>query len=277
MHPRNRYRSPHDFPALAKLEPELADYLITTPDGRTSLRFGDPRAVYLLNRTLLLRDYGLTHWDLPAGHLTPPVPGRLDYIHLLHDLCPDAGRVLDIGTGASLIYPLLGRKEYGWQFVGTEVNPTSLRVAGAIIKANRLKGIELRRQQVGHILTGILRPGERVDLTMCNPPFFASRESAVAAGRAKWQKLGKRDRGLTFGGADSELHTPGGEAGFLRQYIAESKAHANQVRWFTTLVSKSGYLGAALQQLERVGAKPPSVLPLEQGNKRMRVLAWQFS
>ena len=277
MHPHNRYGSPHDFAALATLEPELRDYLTTTPDGRVSLCFSDPRAVYLLNRTLLRRDYGLRHWDLPAGHLVPPVPGRLDYIHLLHDLLPDAKRVLDIGTGASLIYPILGVREYGWQFVATEINRRSLRVAQAIVRANKLRSIELRSQDGSGIVQGGIRDGERFDLTMCNPPFHGSREQAEAAGRAKWRKLGKQARGLTFGGADSELHTPGGEAGFLRRMIAESQHFGGQVRWFTTLVSKVGYLSAARRQLDQLDSNKVRVLPLEQGNKRMRVLAWQFA
>ena len=277
VHPKNRYRKEHDFLALVQLEPQLAAYLTRTPDGRTSLDFSAPQAVYLLNRTLLRRDYGLTHWALPEGHLVPPIPGRLDYVHTLADLLPQARTVLDVGTGASLIYPILGRREYDWSFVGSEVNPTSLRVARAIIKANRLRHIELRQpSNPQHLFRGVVRPGEYFDLTMCNPPFFDSRTTARRAARSKWKKLGRKDRGLTFGGADSELVYPGGEAAFLRTMIGESAEIARQVGWFTTLVSRGGYLRSASERLDRLNAKYQQ-LPLAQGNKRMRILAWRFA
>ncbi|WP_420460586.1 23S rRNA (adenine(1618)-N(6))-methyltransferase RlmF [Neolewinella sp.] len=278
MHTKNRYGGKHDFAALLDLEPEMADYLRNAPDGHTTLDFTKARAVYLLNRTLLKRDYDLEHWDLPRGYLTPAVPGRLDYIHLLADLAPRTERVLDIGTGASVIYPILGTREYGWRFVGTDVNPKSIKVARAIVQFNPgLRGVEVRQQNdAGHIFAGVLLPGERFDLTMCNPPFHTDRPTALTAGRTKWTKLGKRDRGLTFAGHDAELTTPGGEARFLRTMIAESSICREQVKWFTCLVSQRGYLSAAHQQLEALGVVEERVLDLAQGNKQMRVLSWRW-
>ena len=92
MHSRNRYRRPHDFTDLAGTVPQLSDHFITTPDGRTSLDFTDPGAVRLLNKALLLRDYGLQFWDIPEGSLCPGVPGRLDYIHAVGELLGDRAR-----------------------------------------------------------------------------------------------------------------------------------------------------------------------------------------
>ena len=278
MHGKNRYRGKHDFTILVEVEPELADYLRVAPDGHTTLDFSASRAVYLLNRTLLKRDYGLQHWDLPEGYLTPAVPGRLDYIHLLADLAPQTERVLDIGTGASLIYPILGVREYGWHFVATDINPRSIKVARAIVQFNPgLRSVAVRQQDdKNQIFTGILQPKEYFDVTMCNPPFHTDRPTALTAGRTKWTKLGKRDRGLTFAGHDAELTTPGGETRFLRTMIAESSDYRKQVGWFSTLVSKRGYLRAARGQLDTLGVAEVQVLDLAQGNKRMRVLAWRW-
>lgn len=277
MHPRNRYAGKHDFRVLADLEPELNNFLTTTPDGRISLSFHEPRAVYLLNRTLLKRDYGLLHWDIPPDNLTPPIPGRLDYIHELGDLSPDASSVLDVGCGASLIYPILGSREYGWSFVGTEINKRSVAVARAIIKFNKLNNIVVRHQPNGDaIFKGVVGEKDTFDLTMCNPPFYSSREEALASADKKWRKLGVTDRGQSFGGTNDELYTPGGEPAFLRTMIDESKLFADQVGWFTTLISKKGYLTAATQQLDQVGAAEVKILAMGQGNKRSRVLAWRY-
>ncbi len=279
MHPRNRYAGKHNFTELLALEPELGPHLTTTPDGRISLDFAHERAVYLLNRLLLRRDYGLEHWDIPAENLTPPLPGRLDYIHLLHDLYPEARNVLDVGTGASLIYPILGVGEYRWSFVGSEVDARSVRVASAIVKFNPSlrRKVEVRKQSdPGRIFNGIIREGERFDLTMCNPPFFESWEDALSASRKKWEQLGREDAGLNFGGADHELWTTGGEPGFLKRMIGESVGYRDRVGWFTSLVSRKGYLRQAQQELDQVKAKEVKVVEMEQGNKRTRVLAWKF-
>jgi len=305
MHPRNRYAQPHDFPALAKVVPGLADHLITTPDGRTSLNFASPVAVRLLNQALLLRDYNLKFWDLPKGNLCPGVPGRLDYIHTLAELLeedqvglPPAGLInvpaqgkrkkgapritgLDIGTGASLIYPILGVKEYGWNFVATDVSERSLKVATAISKFNPGLGkkVVLRRQSdPSTIFHNVIRPGERFDFTMCNPPFFDSAEAASAAAQLKWEKLGKTNGPsptLNFGGQANELWTEGGEPAFLRQMIRESVDCASQVGWFTTLVSKKGYLKIAEIEFGRLGITTTRTIRIGQGGKLRRVLCWR--
>lgn len=302
MHTRNRYAQPHDFPGLTKVVPGLAEHLITTPDGRTSLNFAAPQAVRMLNQALLLRDYGLKYWDIPEGNLCPGVPGRLDYIHALAELLeedqarpqvqakgiqeqgkkgPPGITGLDIGTGASLIYPILGSKEYDWNFVASDVAERSLKVAGAIAKFNSglSKKVELRRQpDPTLVFRHIIRPGERFDFTMCNPPFFESAEAAGAAAKLKWEKLGKTtgpSPTLNFGGQANELWTAGGEPAFLRQMIKESADYASQVGWFTTLVSKKGYLKIAEIEFGRLGITDTRVIGIGQGGKLRRVLCWR--
>ena len=302
MHSRNRYAQPHDFPALTKVVPSLADHLITTPDGRISLNFASPQAVRLLNQALLLRDYGLKYWDIPEGNLCPGVPGRLDYIHALAELLEEGqartqvqgkgtkeqGRKgptriigLDVGTGASLIYPILGSKEYGWNFVASDVAERSLKVAAAIAKFNPglTKKVKLRHQpESSAVFRNVIRPGERFDFTMCNPPFFESAEAAGAAARLKWEKLGKTtgpSPTLNFGGQANELWTAGGEPAFLRQMIRESVDYASQVGWFTTLVSKKGYLKIAEIEFGQYGITDTRIIGIGQGGKLRRVLCWR--
>ncbi|MGE1161688.1 RlmF-related methyltransferase, partial [Pantoea agglomerans] len=65
----------------------------------------------------------------------------------------------------------------------------------AIVQSNDLnKVIQLRQQENRkHILIGLLEPGERFDLTMCNPPFHASMDEATKGSERKWRALGKAD------------------------------------------------------------------------------------
>src|SRR5690606_27138488 len=118
------------------------------PYGKQSIDFADPEAVRVFNRALMRQLYGIAHWDIPPGHLCPPIPGRADYLHGLADLLAESSdgaiprgaavRVLDIGTGANCIYPLLGHSDYGWRFVGSDIDPVALAAARSIVQANGL-------------------------------------------------------------------------------------------------------------------------------------------
>jgi len=252
------------------------------------LDFTQPQAVRLLNKALLANAYGIQFWDLPAGKLCPAVPGRLDYIHVLADLLSVGVRSsdrkirgLDIGTGASLVYPILGVREYGWHMVGTDIDPQTLRAAEAIARFNQLlKGkVELRLQpKTTDIFRGVIREGESFTFSMCNPPFYASAQAAEQANRKKWRKLSASDQNLrNFGGQAEELWTSGGEPAFLRRMIQQSVGFRQNIRWFTSLVSQRAYLRDAKRSLRKVRADEVRVLPYQTGNKSHQVLAWRWS
>lgn len=293
LHPRNRHQGRYDFPALIRRHPALAAFVILNPYGKQSIDFANPDAVKTLNRALLADHYGIRHWDIPPGYLCPPIPGRADYLHGLADLlAADHGgaiprgaalQVLDIGVGANCIYPLIGHREYGWRFLGTDIDPTALASAEVIVRANALEGaIRLRRQaDPAHLFQGLLQPDERFDLSLCNPPFHATAEEATRGSQRKWRNLGKLDPKrklplLNFGGQGAELHCPGGEAAFVGRMIAESAQFAGQVYWFSSLVSKAANLPAAQAALHKAGATEVRVVPMAQGQKQSRFIAWTF-
>lgn len=290
LHPRNRHQAPYDFNALCQRTPELQPFVFVNEHGTQTLDFADPAAVKALNKALLALHYGIAHWDLPAGYLCPPIPGRVDYLHRVADLLAESAgkmptgkgvRVLDIGVGANCIYPLLGAREYGWRFVGSDIDPVSVKAATLLAKSNGLGSqIECRLQgKAGDIFQGIVEPRERFALTLCNPPFHASLTEASKGTERKLRNLGKAAMAkpvLNFGGQKAELWCEGGEAAFLASMITQSKAFASQCLWFSSLVSKKENLPAAKQGLSRVGARQVRVLEMAQGNKVSRVLAWSF-
>ena len=116
FHPRNRHQGRYDFAALTAAHPPLAVKVRPNGYGELSVDFADPEAVMLLNQALIKLFYNL-NWQQPEGYLTPPVPGRADYVHALADLLasdnggsiPRDVDVMDIGCGANLIYPLISR------------------------------------------------------------------------------------------------------------------------------------------------------------------------
>ncbi len=280
MHPKNLHRDRYDLKALIKAVPELDQFLTHNPVGQDTIDFSHKEAVKLLNQALLKHHYGINFWSVPDEFLCPPIPGRADYIHHLADLLGQkkSPRGLDIGTGATCIYPLLGQAIYHWTFKASELNPKAFAHAQKIIKENDLSvAIELVRQtNHQHIFLGVIAKDDRLDFTMCNPPFHASATEARAANERKWKNLGKRPHGLNFGGQSAELWCEGGERGFILKMIEESLMFKNQCLWFTTLVSKEETLPSLKSALNKANAKKIQVVDMGQGQKRSRFLAWSF-
>lgn len=287
LHPRNPHRSRYDFARLVAASPELAAFVSRNDCGEVSVDFADPQAVKALNRAILLLEYGIRDWDIPPGYLCPPIPGRADYLHHLADLLagdvggdpPRQVKALDIGTGANCVYPLIGQRSYGWQFVGTDIDAAALANAQRVLDANGLGGtITLRRQTARQaIFRGAVQPGEAFDVTLCNPPFHASPAEAAAGAERKWRNLGKAASGkpaLNFGGQGAELWCDGGEQAFICRMVEES-CRVNAC-WFTTLVSKAASLPVVYRALKRAGVQEVRTVEMAQGQKQSRFVAWTF-
>ncbi len=292
LHPRNLHRGRYDFEQLVSVCPELMHLVKLNQYNSTSIDFSDPEAVKTLNKALLNYFYGVNDWTIPAGYLCPPIPGRADYIHYMADLLGannsgvvptgDKIKVLDIGVGANCVYPLIGNSLYGWQFLGTDIDPIAIQSAKNIIVLNpQLKdAIECRLQTHGtDIFKGIIKPGDFFDLTICNPPFHKSLQEAQAGTMKKWENLeaGKEQSTLlNFGGKTNELWCVGGEAAFISRMIHQSMSIAKQCLWFSTLVSKKDNLYDIDKALKRAGAADVKTINMAQGQKISRVVAWTF-
>ncbi len=292
LHPRNRHRGRYDFSELIESSPALAAFVRVNEYNDASIDFADPAAVKALNQALLRHFYGVDYWDIPAGYLCPPIPGRADYVHCVADLLAasnggavprgPAVAVLDVGVGANCIYPIIGHQEYGWRFVGSDIDARALRSAQQIVAANEaLAGaIECRLQpDATRVFDSIIRPGEVFDATLCNPPFHASAGAAAAGTRRKLTNLGAPRGGapvLNFGGQNAELWSPGGEEAFIGRLVRESRQRPAACFWYTTLVSKKETLPGLYRALKQAAAANVQTVDMAQGQKKSRLVAWTF-
>jgi 23S rRNA (adenine1618-N6)-methyltransferase len=293
LHPRNKHRGRYDFATLIQASPALAQYVKINAYNDASIDFANPQAVKALNSALLKYFYNVTHWDIPAQYLCPPIPGRADYLHYMADLLASMNgsiiptgntvRILDIGVGANAIYPLIGQREYGWHFVGADIDPAALENARHVLNANSgLSNIELRLQtSPSAIFKGLVKLDDKFDLTMCNPPFHASLHEARAGTERKLRNLGKVTASskapvLNFGGQAAELFCAGGEEAFVTIMVNESRQLAQQCLWFTTLISKASSLASVYRALKNVNALQVKTIDMAQGQKKSRVVAWTF-
>jgi 23S rRNA (adenine1618-N6)-methyltransferase len=292
LHPRNKHRERYDFHRLIAACEELKEHVTLNNYGDESIDFANPIAVKLLNKAILKSFYSIEYWDIPENYLCPPIPGRADYIHYMADelalananvIPKGAGiKVLDIGVGANLVYPILGHQEYDWSFVGTDIDTVAMDNAQQIIDQNKvLKGaVELRLQaNPKNSLPGMIKKGEQFDFTMCNPPFHPSYEEAMKASQRKVSNLkGQKviKPILNFGGQQNELWCEGGELQFIKNYISQSKQFKDSCFWFTTLLSQQSNLENLYRALRSANVTEAKTVLMGQGNKISRIVLWTF-
>jgi 23S rRNA (adenine1618-N6)-methyltransferase len=279
LHPNNKFNKGYYFDDLIIKNPLLKEFVTKNKFDAITIDFSNPKAVKELNKALLFTYDKISAWEFPDENLCPPIPGRVDYIHHLNDLLKDEKdvTVLDIGTGATCIYPLLGNAVYSWNFVGTDIDLDSLDAAQDIIDDNKLDPQILLRQQFdeNNILTGIIESEDVFTATMCNPPFYKSAEEARGANRRKTRNLGT-NAVRNFAGNNNELWYVGGEKAFLHNYLYQSSLYKKQVIWFTSLVSKKENVESLQKSAKKLGATTFKIIPMHQGNKVTRIVAWSY-
>lgn len=292
LHSRNKNKDKYDLKALASAIPKLADYINPNKYGFDSIEFSNPVAVKTLNRAILSHYYGIDNWEFPDENLCPPIPGRADYIHHIADLLAEYnfGKIpfgnkitcLDIDIGASCIYPIIGVKEYEWKFIGSDTSLKAIESANTIINSNPSikKSIECRLQKKSSaIFSGIISKEDKIDLSICNPPFHSSNEEALKGTKRKVKSTSEKKVDkivLNFSGISSEIVYEGGEYQFIHNMIKESKIYSHNIFWFTTLVSKKSNLKGIYKLLNRYEAIIVKTIPMGTSNKSSRIVAWTF-
>lgn len=135
IHAKNPYQEPLDLDELSKAsEGRLSGFVSRGPGGELKFAWKDAEAMRALTEVLLERDFGVKMKCHP-DRLCPPLPNRLNYVYWLDDLLEHWNRdkkrihVLDVGVGSNAIYPLLGNKQFGWRFTGSDIDEESLEWA----------------------------------------------------------------------------------------------------------------------------------------------------
>ena len=178
MHPKNPYKTPPNFKEMAMKYPEFRKVVTQDISGKIHLDFNDPLALRILTTTLFKKDFQL-EVALPEKSLVPTLPSRMNYLLWVGDLLelvPDLSDNvigIDIGTGASTVYPLLAAKHFGWKMTATESNHSNYAAALSNVSKNKLDDkIHLKLVNDKEIYSSILSDEKKYNFSMCNPPFF---------------------------------------------------------------------------------------------------------
>ncbi|KAK4052302.1 hypothetical protein OIO90_004383 [Microbotryomycetes sp. JL221] len=228
-----------DFEALALQDDRFAPHVVKSAKGRATINWGDQQAVKNLTLALLRRDFEL-ELTLPDDRLCPTVPGRLEYVIWILQLAIDGSHEdnghganrpltgLDIGTGASAIYPLLACRTLDHtRFIATDIDSHSIEFARSNVIRNHLQDrVKIVQTDVqGPFIPDEISNGiETIDLTICNPPFYESHDEIASSLAAK-----KLEPFAVCTGSNNEMVTPGGEVAFVGRLVDESLQRGNRI------------------------------------------------
>ena len=287
LHANNKHTR-YDFQELVRANPALEKHVFVSHKTKDlTVDWSDENATLQVNRALLMSFYAVNSaYDVPPGYLVPPVPSRVDYLHIIaSDIlglrtlgAAEKVKGLDVGCGANCIYSLLGASpEFSFNMVGSDVSREALDIARRNADASAFKSsIDLRFQpNPKRIFDNVVAPDESFSFVMTNPPFFASAKAAQAASTRKTRNL-KLAPTRNFGGHSRELWVDGGELSFVAAMIAESSEakYRGRLGWCTSLVSDKK--NVRLLQDRLPAACRAQTHAIKTGNKEATVLAWRF-
>lgn len=278
MHPRNIYKTPPNFKELALQFPEFRKHIKLDISGKVTFDFKDPDSLRALCKTLLKKDFNLDV-EIPKTKLVPTIPLRLNYILWIEDLLEFLHRSqgikgIDIGTGASCIYPLLAAKKNGWHMLATEADQDSFQYAQTNVKKNNLQDlITVTHVTDDSLLTGHIQ-NEDYDFCMCNPPFFASTQELHPFFKSRNPNRPRPKN--AFVANVNEVVAKGGEVEFINKIIKESQVLKTRIKLYTTMVGQKSDLPALKKLLRDAGVHSFKEAEFCQGNTTRWGLAWTY-
>ena len=229
-----------DFLTLIKEFPELKKYILKqNEDNEEEFQFdwSNNELSLLMDKSILNYYFDIKYYDIPKGFLIPPIPSRINYINLINSIITklindiDIKNIIgiDIGTGANIIYPILGYSIYKWKFICTEINKEAYNNAKLILQKNNLENnINIIKQNnKDNIFISILNRENKYIFSMCNPPYYNYENEIKLEDK-------KRDNEYNF----DEIYYKNGEYGFFQRYFEESICYKNNVFLYTILIGK---------------------------------------
>jgi len=303
IHPRNPYKKPPDFKALAEQFPKLKSALLKE-SGKFD--FSNRSNSIALARCLLKKDFGLDI-EFPENSLSPSLTLKLNYLLWIEDIikanpasfggCRDV-QGLDIGCGAAVLFPALAAAHLGWKMLGVESNQSDQELAAKnVLKNDALaQKVKVFLNNDPKKLFEYLFDGDVIDqdddvidklsFTMCNPPFYNEDEykdmvekeeggEEVVPAKVPAVACVEVPAAPAPAGRRHEMTCEGGELAFVNQMMTESFSLGSKVRIFTTMLGHKRSLGPLKSRLAKAGKNVKFVsTELCQGKTMRWALAW---
>ena len=270
-----------DFLLLIKEFPELKKYILKQDkDKKEEIAFdwSNNDLSLLMTKSILNYYFNIKYYHIPKGYLIPPIPSRLNYLNLIKSLLTSKynGNIIndiigiDIGTGANIIYPILGNSLFKWKFICTEINDEAYNNAKIILQKNNLEqNITLIKQKnKNNIFLGILNQENKYSFSICNPPYYDYETEIKLDDK-------KRDNEFNF----DEVYYKQGEFGFFKRYFEESICYKKNIFLFSILIGKksnSEFIYDKINSYNNI-IKLCGLKKIMTGNNVRYIIYWSFN
>ena len=272
-----------DFLLLIKEFPELKKYILKQDEEKKeeiAFDWSNNDLSLLMAKSILNYYFNIKYYHIPKGYLIPPIPSRLNYLNLINSLLTSKynGNIInniigiDIGTGANIIYPILGNSLFKWKFICTEINDEAYNNAKIILQKNNLEqNITLIKQKnKNNIFLGILNQENKYSFSICNPPYYDYETEIKLDDK-------KRDNEFNF----DEVYYKQGEFGFFKRYFEESICYKKNVFLFTILIGKKLNAENIYDKINNQNnnndiIKISNIQKIQTGNNLRYIIYWSF-
>ena len=263
-----------DFKFLSEEFPEFKKYVYINKYGGYSINWKNPNSIKELVKTILNKFFNITYYEIPENFLIPTLTSRYNYLNYINKLftkleIENKEKILiDIGTGANLIYPLLGYKLYNWKFIASEINEDAINIGKKIIKENNLEKeiLIIKQNDSKKIFENIINFNNKYLCSICNPPFFDINTEI------------KKDNLYTDNEYNyNEVYCEGGEIFFIKEMIKESYIYKKNIFLFSSLIGRKSNMKKIYSVMKNL--KEMSLLKkitIKQGKNARWIIIWSF-
>ena len=273
-----------DFLLLIKEFPELKKYILKQDKEKkeeVTFDWSNNDFSLLMTKSILNFYFNIKYYHIPKGYLIPPIPSRLNYLNLINSLLIKENKNtiqkdiigIDIGTGANIIYPILGNSLFKWKFICSEINDEAYNNAKLILQKNNLEQniILIKQKNKNNIFLGTLNQENKYSFSICNPPYY-DYETEIKLDEKK------RDNEFNF----DEVYYKQGELGFFKRYFEESICYKKNVFLFTILIGKKSNAENIYDIVNNYNNKYNNIIKLsnmqkiQTGNNLRYIIYWSF-
>ncbi len=263
-----------DFKFLSEEFPEFKKHVYINKYGGYSINWKNPNSIKELVKTILNKFFNITYYEIPENFLIPTLTSRYNYLNYINKLftkleIENKEKILiDIGTGANLIYPLLGYKLYNWKFIASEINEDAINIGKKIIKENNLEKeiLIIKQNDSKKIFENIINFNNKYLCSICNPPFFDINTEI------------KKDNLYTDNEYNyNEVYCEGGEIFFIKEMIKESYIYKKNIFLFSSLIGRKSNMKKIYSVMKNL--KEMSLLKkitIKQGKNARWIIIWSF-
>ena len=264
-----------NFKLLSEEFSDFKKFVFINKYGGYSINWKNPNALRELVKTLLNKYLNIIYYEIPENYLIPTLTSRYNYLNYINKVFKkkkiDKGEnkiLVDIGTGANIIYPLLGYKIFNWKFIGSEINDEAINIGRKILKENNLENdiLIIKQNNNKKIFENIINFKNKYFCSICNPPFFDINHEE------------KKDNLFTDNEYNyNEVYCEGGEIFFIKEMIKESYLFRNNIFLFSTLIGRKNNMKkiySVIQKLKDI--KFLEKKTIQQGNNSRYIIIWSF-